>query len=170
MRRNQMMPIAQHFNLAAERPSTYLTRQWHLNVSIIAGSLEKSGQCRKYFGRHDLQRCCEMHGLNSPAQLGQPQHHRHIPRRLHPLFPRRHRRGKRVSCHKHLPSFVEGGSAFMSPGGQFVVSPDIDLEPDVTLTVADDFAPSRIGAAEDLGDVPRARLDLFQESLHAEPG
>jgi hypothetical protein len=46
----------------------------------------------------------------------------------------------------------------------------VDLEPDVTLAVADDFAPSRIGTAEDLGDVPRARLDLFQQSLHAEPG
>ena len=68
MRRNQLMPIAQHFNLAAERPSTYLTRQWHLNVSIMAGSSEKSGQRRKYFGRHDLQRCCEMHGLNSNGE------------------------------------------------------------------------------------------------------
>src|SRR5512132_3245798 len=65
--------------------------------------------------------------LRSPAQLGQPQHHRHILRRLHPLFPRRRRRGKRVSGPKHLPSFVEGGSVFMSPGGQFVVSPDTSV-------------------------------------------
>ena len=68
MRRNQMMPIAQHFNLAIERLSTYLTRQWQLNVSIIAGSLEKSGQPREYFDRRDLQRCCEMRGLNSIEQ------------------------------------------------------------------------------------------------------
>src|SRR5512134_823959 len=62
--------------------------------------------------------------LRPPAQAFQPQHHCHILRRLHQISPRSPCRGKSIPLHCHVPSFREGGSVFVSPGGQFDLSPD----------------------------------------------
>jgi len=70
-----LIPAVASLALFVANPASALTPAWNAGVAESTGILvpvAKYGhwyyQCKKYFGRHDLQRCFEMHGLNSQGQ------------------------------------------------------------------------------------------------------
>jgi hypothetical protein len=73
--RHILLPAIAALALFAANPASALTPAWRAGVEESTSNLvpvAKYGhwyyQCNKYFGHHDLQRCYQMHGLNSQGQ------------------------------------------------------------------------------------------------------
>jgi|GEM_PF-5165010 hypothetical protein len=96
--------------------------------SLATRSAEADPAIRLEVALHGIPAAAELdrNPPRPPAQLVQPGHRRHVLRRQHRILPQANRlRRALLNRHRGHPSFDQrGGQFFMSPPGQFSMSPD----------------------------------------------